>query len=79
MAVRGCNALNPDDYDSRTALDDFLGWEIEGPPDAYRGQFANGRDADFIAHARTDVPWLADYALALRARLLELGEKLEGE
>ena len=37
------------------------------------------QDMTFIAHARTDVPWLADYALALRARLLELGEKLEGE
>ena len=38
--------------------DYFLGAEIEGPPDAQRGQFARKEDAEFIANARTDVPAL---------------------
>ena len=38
--------------------DYFLGWEIDGPPDAYRGQFERKADAQFIAHARADMPAL---------------------
>lgn len=29
----------------------FLGWELEGVPDAERGQFQNGYDAAFVASA----------------------------
>jgi hypothetical protein len=36
-----------------------LACEIEGPPEAWhRGQFQKHSDADFIAHAREDVPYL---------------------
>lgn len=35
-----------DDYDN-----DFLGWEIVGPPESQRGQFERGADARLIAAA----------------------------
>ena len=48
-------------------VDDFLGAEIKGPPDAQRGQFARLEDAEFIAHAREDVPALVAHAEVLRS------------
>lgn len=52
-------------------VDNFLGAEIVGPPDAQRGQFARITDALFIAHAREDVPALLAYVADLRQGLQE--------
>lgn len=43
---------------SGQAVDYFLGFDIEGPEEAQRGMFANRADAEFIAHAREDIPAL---------------------
>ena len=45
--------------------DYFLGWEIEGPPEAMRGQFARGDDARLAAAA----PDLYQALQAINARL----------
>jgi hypothetical protein len=57
----GRSSSNPD------GDDEFLGHEIEGPPEASRGQFARVADAEFIAHARSDVPRLLAEVDRLRA------------
>lgn len=66
---RGCD---------RTPLDDEaggLGLEIDGPPEAYgRGQFHLAADAQFIAHARSDVPYLLA-ALDAMTRRAEAAER----
>ena len=48
--------------------DDFLGVDLEGPPDAVRGQFARKEDVDFIVAARTAVPELLDALVAMTQR-----------
>ena len=60
VAVSRSSDEQDDDY--------FLGWEIDGPRDAYRGQFARRADAEFIAHARADVPALLAVVEAAVAR-----------
>ena len=45
--------------------DYFLGWEIEGPPEAMRGQFARGDDARLAAAA----PDLYQALQRIKARL----------
>ena len=45
--------------------DYFLGWEIEGPPEAMRGQFSRGDDARLAAAA----PDLYQALQAIKARL----------
>ncbi len=57
-------------------VDSFLGVEVEGPPDAQRGQFSRMEDADFIAHARDDVPALVAEVEQLRAEVDQLQSKL---
>lgn len=37
---------------------DGLGWDVDGPPDAMRGQYSRAGDAKFIALARQDIPLL---------------------
>jgi len=39
------------DIDHEKTFDDFLGFDIDGPPEAARGQFASRADAAFIAAA----------------------------
>jgi hypothetical protein len=46
------------------------GW-LEGPPRGYDGEFGNPHDAEFIAHAREDVPDLVQ-----RVRELEASQTL---
>ena len=59
---------NSDDGEERSGL----GFDIDGPPEPQlRGQFSRGKDAVFIAHARTDIP-------ALIAEVRRLREALEG-
>lgn len=69
----GChsrNGANPDSAPREaTGIDYYLGWEIDGPPDADRGQFSRGFDADFIAHARKDVPELLAEVKRLQAHI----------
>lgn len=58
-----------------TGFDDedcFLGWEVHGPEEAYRGRFKRGHDANFIAHSREDVPWLQELVGQLQERVREL-------
>jgi hypothetical protein len=76
------NAATPGPWQARhrhaemTAEDDEscgLGLEIDGPPEAWnRGQFARGSDAQFIAHARADIP-----ALIAEIRRLRGDTKIE--
>jgi hypothetical protein len=61
----GRSSSNPD------GDDEFLGHEIEGPPRPSRGQFARVADAEFIAHARTDVPTILAKVDRLRAELAD--------
>ena len=54
-----------------------LGLEVEGPPEPYlRGQFARAADAQFIAHARDDIPFLLDLAERQAERIEILIEAL---
>jgi hypothetical protein len=59
-------------------VDDFLGWEVHGPPRAYRGKFARGADARFVAAARTDIPALLTALAAVTAERDALRAALEG-
>jgi hypothetical protein len=45
--------------------DDFVGYEVEGPPQADRGQFERGADAVFIAASRNALPALLALAQAV--------------
>ena len=56
---------------------DFLGWEIIGPPNAARGQFERGHDANFIANAPDDVRWLLERDAAMKEKLIRLMEDIE--
>lgn len=54
-----------------------LGLDIEGPPEPEEnGQFALAADAQFIAHAREDVPRLLSEIERLRAERDELREEI---
>jgi len=46
----------------------FLGHDIEGPPEAQRGQFERVADADLIAHAPSDLAWALERIEALTAQ-----------
>lgn len=72
-----CNAATPPPWQARcrdaSGGDSwFLGWEIEGPPEAERGQFERGADARFVACAREDIPQLIAEVRRLRGLLDEL-------
>jgi hypothetical protein len=56
--------------------DDFLGFDVEGPPEAMRGQFAHRADATFIAHAPDDMRTLLDALAAAEARVAALEDGL---
>lgn len=56
--------------------DAFWGFDIEGPPNAERGQFARRADAEFIAHAREDIPALLAIIDAQSAEIDELRNML---
>lgn len=52
-------------------------WDIEGPEEAYyRGQFARRTDAEFIAHARADIPALLAHIRAQDAATARLRDAL---
>jgi hypothetical protein len=54
----------------------FLQFEIKGPRPVYgRGDFV-GRDSDFIAHARTDIPTLLATIEELRETIAILGRSV---
>ncbi len=50
-----------------------LGWDIEEIPCDMRGRFKHGHDANFIANARSDIPWL----IAEVERLQDLNQHYE--
>lgn len=56
--------------------DGFLGFDVAGPPEAMRGQFACGTDAVFMAAARQDVPDLLTALEEQEARNQELSRRL---
>ncbi|MDP9351701.1 MAG: hypothetical protein M3P51_09205 [Chloroflexota bacterium] len=58
--------------------DSFLGFEVHGPPPAYRGQLERGADALFIANARTDVPALVAEVERLQTCLEEAAAHAAG-
>jgi len=74
-AIRArADAATPGPWSTRTNSlngieDEFLGLDIEGPPDAVRGQFARRADAEFIAAARADIPALLAHIAALQDEL----------
>jgi hypothetical protein len=58
----------PDDEpDKDMGLGSFLGWDVIGPPDAERGQFARGWDAHMISDAGNNYAWYIRYTLELLA------------
>ena len=76
-----CDAATPGPWNAvpratEGYVDGFLGAEIEGPPDAQRGQFARMEDAEFIAHAREDIPALVAEIEQLRAEIERVEEDL---
>ena len=63
------------DMDQQSGRHSGLGWEIEGPPEPIlRGQFALAEDAQFIAHAREDIPALLAEVDRLRAYIVKAQE-----
>lgn len=75
-AIEAClAAATPGEWKARSRhylspdVDWFLGWEVEGPPDAERGQFERRWDAEFIAHAPADIAALLAEVKDARAEL----------
>lgn len=79
-AIRArADAATPGPWSARNRSSDgiedaFLGFEIDGPPDATRGQFARRADAEFMAHARTDIPALLEHIEAQTREIAALKE-----
>ncbi len=69
----GRNSCKPDEDDW------FLGHEIEGPPDASRGQFERVADAELVANAPTDLAYLLARVEELERQLATAREEAAGK
>lgn len=66
--VAYCRDVGNPSNDPSWPVDRFLQFEVNGPAEVWgRGAFT-GHDADFIAHARDDIPWLLSALRAAEAR-----------
>jgi hypothetical protein len=72
-----CRSVGNEENDPAWPPDDFLQFELHGPaPVMGRGDFV-GRDADFIAHARSDIPDLLEHIEGLEAHVALLKASLK--